>query len=111
MHADMAPSSPRRALRSRTIDSNTVMQAYYRHIIACNPPLDEAFLPWRLDRELVGWVRTAFVEQLQDFADVFEFAADEVRLAARLDHPNILGLKTADYIDGQLVIAFPLGQE
>lgn len=35
----------------------------------------------------------------------------EVKLAARLDHPNILALKTADYIDGQLVIAFPLGDE
>jgi serine/threonine protein kinase len=35
----------------------------------------------------------------------------EVKLAARLDHPNILGLKTADYIDGQLVIAFPLGEQ
>ena len=35
----------------------------------------------------------------------------EVKLAARLDHPNILALKTADYIDGQLVIAFPLGEQ
>lgn len=43
-------------------------------------------------------------ETLDDFSR-------EVRLAARLDHPNILGLKTADYIDGHLVIAFPLGQE
>jgi serine/threonine protein kinase len=43
-------------------------------------------------------------ETLEDFSR-------EVRLAARLDHPNILALKTADYIDGHLVIAFPLGQE
>jgi serine/threonine-protein kinase len=35
----------------------------------------------------------------------------EVKLVARLDHPNILGLKTADYIDGHLVIAFPLGEQ
>src|SRR3990172_5602118 len=35
----------------------------------------------------------------------------EVKLAARLDHPNILALKTADYIDGHLVIAFPLGEQ
>jgi eukaryotic-like serine/threonine-protein kinase len=35
----------------------------------------------------------------------------EVKLAARLDHPNILRLKTADYIDGNLVIAFPLGDQ
>jgi serine/threonine-protein kinase len=35
----------------------------------------------------------------------------EVRLAAKLVHPNILGLKSADFIDGHLVIAFPLGEE
>jgi len=43
-------------------------------------------------------------ESLEDFSR-------EVRLAAKLDHPNILGLKSADYIDGHLVIAFPLGDE
>lgn len=35
----------------------------------------------------------------------------EIRLAARLDHPNILGIKNADMIDGTLVIAYPLGHE
>lgn len=43
-------------------------------------------------------------ESLDDFSR-------EVRLAAKLDHPNILGLKSADFIDGHLVIALPLGQE
>jgi serine/threonine-protein kinase len=43
-------------------------------------------------------------ESLEDFSR-------EVRLAAKLDHPNILGLKSADFIDGHLVIAFPLGEE
>jgi serine/threonine-protein kinase len=43
-------------------------------------------------------------ESLDDFSR-------EVRLAAKLDHPNILGLKTADFIDGYLVIALPLGEE
>ena len=41
-------------------------------------------------------------ESLEDFSR-------EVRLAAKLDHPNILGLKSADFIEGHLVIAFPLG--
>lgn len=33
----------------------------------------------------------------------------EVRLTARLDHPNILPLKYADFIQGHFVIVFPLG--
>ena len=35
----------------------------------------------------------------------------EVRLHARLDHPNVLMLKSADLIDGNLVVAYPQGQE
>jgi len=35
----------------------------------------------------------------------------EVRLTARLEHPHILPLKNADYIDGHLVVAFPLGEK
>lgn len=34
----------------------------------------------------------------------------EIRLAARLHHPNILPLKDASLIDDQLVLAFPLGE-
>jgi len=35
----------------------------------------------------------------------------EIRLAASLDHPNILPVKNADVIEGKLVVAFPLGEE
>lgn len=35
----------------------------------------------------------------------------EVRLAAQLDHPNVLPIKTAGMIDGQFVIVTPLGIE
>ncbi len=35
----------------------------------------------------------------------------EVRLAAKLDHPNILPLKNAAFIDGIFVIVSPLGEE
>jgi hypothetical protein len=34
----------------------------------------------------------------------------EVRLAAQLEHPNILQLKNADFIDGHFVLVFPLGE-
>ena len=43
-------------------------------------------------------------EVLQDFRR-------EVRLAARLDHQNVLPLKNASYIDGHFVIAYALGDE
>ncbi len=43
-------------------------------------------------------------ELLEDFQN-------EVRLHARLDHPNILPIKNADWIDGHLVIASQLGAE
>ena len=35
----------------------------------------------------------------------------EVRIMARLDHPCILPVKDARFIDGRFVIAFPLGEE
>ena len=34
----------------------------------------------------------------------------EVRINAQLHHPNILPVKTADLIDGRLVVAYPLGE-
>lgn len=33
----------------------------------------------------------------------------EVRLSAKLKHPNILPIKNAEFIDGYFVVAFPLG--
>lgn len=35
----------------------------------------------------------------------------EVRLTAGLDHPNILPVKDAGFIEGKFVIAYPLGEE
>lgn len=34
---------------------------------------------------------------------------EEARLHSRLEHPNILQVKTADWIDGRFVIVYPLG--
>ena len=42
---------------------------------------------------------------------VLEEVRREIRLAAVLDHPNVLPLKNADVLDGRLVIAYPLGIE
>ena len=42
--------------------------------------------------------------------DTIDHFKHEVRLAARLDHPNILPLKYADYINGHFVIVMALGE-
>lgn len=44
-------------------------------------------------------------------ADILNEFREEVRLAATLDHPHILPLKYADFIDGRLVLVFPLGEK
>ena len=43
--------------------------------------------------------------------DVLDDFRKEVRLTARLDHPHILPLKNANFIDGYFVLAFPLGEQ
>lgn len=60
------------------------MPGFYRHIAACNPPLHEVFLPWRIDGRIVGWVRPAFAGELRRFADVFIVDASAVTLAPTL---------------------------
>lgn len=42
---------------------------------------------------------------------VLEDFRKEVRLIAKLNHPNVLRLKNADFIDGHFVLAFPLGEK
>jgi serine/threonine-protein kinase len=42
--------------------------------------------------------------------EVLDEFRKEVRIAARLKHPNILPLKNADFIDHHLVLACPLGE-
>jgi len=43
--------------------------------------------------------------------ETLEAFRKEVRLTAGLDHPNILPVKDAGFIDGTFVIAYPLGNE
>ena len=50
--------------------------SYLRHIEACNPPVDEVFLPWRVDGLVVGWLRPRFMHELRRFPAVFVFDDD-----------------------------------
>ncbi|MDA0588136.1 MAG: serine/threonine-protein kinase [Planctomycetota bacterium] len=43
-------------------------------------------------------------EVLKDFKN-------EVRLAARLEHPNVLSLRFAAFYEGEFIIVFPMGEE
>lgn len=42
--------------------------------------------------------------------DLLDNLRKEVRLTARLDHPNILPVKNADFIDRRFTIVYPLGE-
>lgn len=42
--------------------------------------------------------------------ELLEEFRHEVRIAARLKHENILPLKNADFVQGRLVLAYPLGE-
>lgn len=44
---------------------------YYRHIAACNPPVEETFWPWRVAGHVVGWVRATAAPHLTAFPEVF----------------------------------------
>ncbi len=57
---------------------------YLRHIAACNPPVEEPFLPWRMDGQPVGWVRPSFVAHLQRYARVFSCRPDAIELVPDL---------------------------
>ena len=39
---------------------------YLRHIRACNPVVDEPFLPWLIDGQVVGWLRPQLAKVLAD---------------------------------------------
>ena len=43
-------------------------------------------------------------------ADTLDALRREIRLTARLDHPNILKIKNADYVDGHLIVAYPAAE-
>lgn len=61
------------------------MNGYLRHIAACNPPIDEVFLPWLIDGQVVGWLRPGFAARLRDFPQVFACRDDRVLMVDGLE--------------------------
>jgi serine/threonine-protein kinase len=61
--------------------------------------------------DMIEGVRVALKIPFPQYVDkgTLEDFRREVRLVARLNHPNILPLKNAEFIDGQLIVVFPLG--
>ena len=52
--------------------------SYLRHIQACNTPVNEPFLPWRIGDRVYGWVRPVFAAHLRAFPALFEVSAEAV---------------------------------
>ncbi len=63
--------------------------------------------------DTIEGIRVALKVPGQQFvsAAVLEDFRKEARLAARLEHPHILSIKNAEFIDGRFVIAYPLGEK
>ena len=61
--------------------------------------------------DMIEGVEVALKIPLGKFVDreMLDLFKQEVRLVARLDHPNILPIKTADFIDDKFVVASRLG--
>lgn len=63
--------------------------------------------------DTIEGIRVALKVPHQDFVDqeMLDAFKKEVRLVATLDHPNILPVKNADFIDGRFVVVTRLGDE
>lgn len=47
------------------------LSGYWRHIDACNPSVDEVFIPWSIAHRVVGWVRPELANRLQQEPECF----------------------------------------
>lgn len=58
---------------------------YLRHIQACNPVIEEPFLPWLIDGMVVGWLRPQLVEVLTARDKVFTHTGGALVMHESLD--------------------------
>ncbi len=53
---------------------------YLRHIQACNPVIEEPFVPWFIEGQIVGWLRPQLAELLTTHDQVFTHTGDALLL-------------------------------
>jgi len=58
--------------------------SYLRHIRACNAPVQEPFIPWRIGDGVFGWVRPAFARHLARFPELFDLQAEGIQTPGEL---------------------------
>ena len=61
------------------------LSGYQRHIDACNPVVEETFVPWSVAGKVVGWLRPALAERIQQDEDLFEEQDGGLSMCASLN--------------------------
>lgn len=74
--------------------------SFLRHIEACNPAVQEVFLPWRVGGRVMGWVRPAIAEQLRGFPQVFSVEGQELAVLPGLQGFEALSGALAQVAEG-----------
>ncbi|MGD1982433.1 MAG: DUF4743 domain-containing protein [Chromatiaceae bacterium] len=64
---------------------------FFRHIAACNTPVEEPFLPWLIDGRAVGWLRPRAAGHLHRFPEFFEVRETGGDIGAVCLRPAIQG--------------------
>ncbi len=88
-------------------------RGYLRHIHSCNPPITERFIPWFIDRQVVGWLRPRLVEKLDECPNVFKVEQDRVTMSAQLDGFDERSAALAEVVEWlaqQELITPPMGE-
>lgn len=53
------------------------------HVVACNTHDANAFLPFLVDRQPVGWIRPAFAAHLENWPELFRVSEEQIELVCR----------------------------
>jgi len=53
------------------------------HVVACNTHDANAFIPFRIERQLVGWIRPEFADHLKCWPELFQVSGEQVELLCR----------------------------